>query len=323
MGRVRPYIHMGDNRINPFDGGAPRTLTGGGGGPGNQGAQVLVGSSTEPPTMAEWQANNVAMGPWTVRRSFSTEGFGMPASWSACPGGDDIDICASVYSCKPNPNDVASGALDNRIRGFINSIPDSHIAFVTIWHEADVKIKQGTAPYNANQYRAAWQRFFSIVREVNKPHVYTTCIFGEYVWKTPSAAANMDVLWPGNGSDGRPLCDVYGIDPYVYTPTTQTPASMVGGLVDFARSKGIGWGIGELGASSSATNGPDLADWMQEFADYCEETGAGPHPSCAYLCWFNATTGGVPEFPNAFPETRAKSKEISQQLFTPYTSFVL
>lgn len=327
MSVVRPFA-LRNERLWPYDGGAavnppqPDTGggTGGGGGPAGSGTGMLVGITAEPASLEAFETANSAMGPWTVHRAFNSGGF--PATWAASSAGWDVGRWASVWSGKPDCVQMASGALDTAARNFLLSIPDTHTAFVTIWHESDVKIKQSTAPWTAAQYKAAWQRFFSIARELNKPHLYTTLIWGNYIYISPRSGVTMSDLWPGNDSSGRPYVDVIGFDGYSYG-ANETGAYMWGPGREFAHSKGVGWGIAEIGFSSQISSGANAATWMQAQADYAAANGAGPHSSAAYLCWFNSTVGGTLKCPEHFSQTRAQSALISQQYFSPYTTFVL
>lgn len=327
MARLRAYA-LRAARLVPYDGGAPRippdpdTGHGGGGGGGGSGSGLLIGSATDPPNRTAFEAANLQMGPWTAHRGFSAGGF--PAGgFAATTCGWDPGRWASVWSGKPDPIAMASGGLDSTARNFLLSIPASHTAFICIWHEADVKIKQGTAPYNAAQYVAAWRRFYSILREVqaDRPHLYGCLIFGAYSYINPRAGATLEELWPGNDAVGRPLVDVIAFDGYAFTGA-ETGDYMWGGGRAFAASKGVAWGIAEAGLSPGVDAAAG-ATWMQTQADYAATHGAGPHSSAAFLTWFNTSVGGVLPTPSHYAETRAKSAAISQQYFIPYTDFRL
>ncbi|MFV2172352.1 hypothetical protein ACFHW2_11780 [Actinomadura sp. LOL_016] len=327
MARVRAYAYRGA-RLLPYDGGAPLIPPdpdtgegGGGGGPGS-GSGLLVGAAIDPPNQTGFTQANTQMGPWTVHRGFTSGGF-PAAGWSGTTCGWDPGRWASVWSGKPSPTSLASGSLDNATRNFLLSIPASHTAFVTIWHESDVKIKQGTAGYSAAQYKAAWQRFFAIVREVqaDRPHLYGCLIFGSYSYINPKPGATLPELWPGNGSDGRPLVDLVAFDGYAFTGN-ESGSYMWGAGRQFADQHGVAWGIAEAGLAQGVT-GPAGATWMQTQADYAAVNGAGPHSSAAFLCWFGSTVGDVLATPGHYSQTRAKSAAISQQYYSPFTEFRL
>lgn len=281
------------------------------------GAAVSTSAGSDVPT---FETVNASAGPWTVRRSYNSGAI--PATWAASAAGGDVGKWASVWSAKPDPVAMANGSLDTATRSFLQSIPDSHTAFVTVWHEADVKIKQETAPYTAAQYQASLRRFCELVREVAKPHVYTTLIVGNYCWINPQPGALITDLWPGNDASGRPLVDVLAQDGYGYASNLDGAATFGAGR-QAAADYGVTWGIAEIGLGTDVTSGSMGATWMQTQADYAATHGAGIHNSAAFLAWFNSAVGGVLPTPETFPQTITKSAAISQQYFLPYTSFVL
>lgn len=331
MSIVKPHVYR-SARLVPYDGSPPiippdppvptdpgtppPPPTGGGMG-------MLVGAAVSSTTAASdntaWDDLAASAGPWTVRRSYNPGAI--PATWASSAAGPDVGRCASVWSAKPDVTQMANGALDGATRSFLQSIPDSHTAFVTIWHEPDVKIKQGGST-TASQYIAAWRRFFGLVREVAKPHVYTCLIVSNYCWVNPVAGATITDLWPGNDANGRPYVDVLAQDGYGYPDYLSGEATFGAGR-GAADGYGVAWAIGEIGFGSTMTDGAGAATWMQTQTDYAATHGAGLHSSAAFLAWFDSRVGGVKPAPSSFPETVTKSAAISQQYYLPYTQFVL
>ena len=316
-------------RLEPYDGGAPvippnpdTGQGGGGGGPGT-GTGMLVGAAIDPPNLSGFQSANATMGPWTCRRGFDSGGFAS-GGFASSRSGVDVGRWASVWSGKPDPLQMASGALDSAARTFLAGIPASHTAFVSIWHEADVKIKQKSAPYTAAQYKAAWRRFFGLVREAQatKPNLYGCLIFGAYSYINPKPGATLAELWPGEGPDGRPYVDCVAYDGYSFTGA-ESGDHMWGAGRQFADDHGVAWGIAEAGLTTDVTSGTAGATWMQTQADYAAAHGAGGHKSAAFLCWFGSTVGGVLQTPQHYAETRTRSGLIAQQYYTPFTEFRL
>lgn len=312
-----PPVIPPDLPTPPGEGEPPPPPTGGGTG-------MLVGAAVSSTTGGSdndaYDSLAASAGPWTVRRSYNPGAI--PTSWAASAAGPDVGRCASVWSAKPDPVQMANGALDNATRSFLLSIPDSHTAFVTVWHEPDVKIKQQTASYTAAQYKAALRRFCQLVREVAKPHVYTTLAVGNYCWLNPKPGALITDLWPGDDATGRPLVDVLAQDGYGFA-TNLDGAATFGQGRQAAADYGVAWGIAEVGLGSDMTNAAVAATWMQTQADYAAAHGAGPHGSAAFLAWFNSAVGGVLPTPQQYPQTMTKSAAISQQYYLPYTAFVL
>jgi hypothetical protein len=277
---------------------------------------MLVGAASVNLSGSDFAALNAVAGPWTVRRSYEDASAGIPVSWAASNAGVDVGVRASVWSGKPPVLALASGALDAQVTAFISSIPDSHVAFVTIWHEADSKVRQGATDGSGTtitvaNYMAAFQRFASLVHAVGKPHVYVAQILT--VWSgiaAPSGTTFVDT-WPGDG-----YVDVFAVDGY---SDVGTGAALWGPAVAFATGKGIPWGIGEAGCAGTAS-----ATWMQDQADYAAVTaGGGGRSKCAFLCWFSNGTGGVIPTPGSDPTLQAKSRDIAQTYYTDVNAYLL
>jgi hypothetical protein len=304
--------------IPPTSGGGTGDPGGGdpGGGVGDRNS-MLVGAATTNLSGSDFEGLNAVAGPWTVRRSYENAAVGFPfTTWAASRAGIDVGKRASVWSCKPDLAGLAAGSYDAQIKAFVASIPDTHVAFLSVWHEVDGKIRKGTTdPAGAVITKSAWlaaaQRFFAAVKSVGKPHVYTTMILEAWSGQSPKAGTTFADLWPGDG-----LVDVFGVDGY---SNTGTGAGLWGPAVDFARSKGVAWGIAEVGCATT----PDTA-WMQAQADYAGATAAGGGRSkAAYFCWFSNATGGVLPTPGTDPAMQAKAKSISQTYYTDVNAYLL
>lgn len=313
---------LASSRLLPLAGGSvviPPSAEGpGGGGGGSEGNRntMLVGAASASLSGSDFAALDAVAGPWTVRRSYDNDSTSIPTSWADSNAGIDVGVRASVWSGKPPVLAMASGALDAQVTSFISSIPDSQIAFVTIWHEADAKVRQkqkdsaGTTITVAN-YITAFQRFASLVHAVGKPHVYVAQILT--VWSGIAAPAGTTFVdtWPGDG-----YVDVFAVDGY---SDVGSGSALWGPAVAFATSKDIPWGIGEAGCSGTAS-----ATWMQNQADYAASTAAGGGRSqCAFLCWFSNGTGGVIPTPGTDPTLQATSREIAQSFFTDVNAYIL
>ncbi|TYK45147.1 hypothetical protein [Actinomadura decatromicini] len=304
-GRLLPLA--GGPAIIPPTAGSGNGGTPGGGDPGtgNRNA-MLVGAAGTSLSGSDFPALDQAAGPFTVRRSYDTA---LPATFAASVAGIDVNKRASVWSCKPDLGQLAAGTLDSAIRAFVQSIPDTHVCWLTCWHEPDGKIRK--SQFTLAQYLPAFRRFCQVVKSVGKAHVYTTQILEAWSGQQPKAGSTYSDLWPGAG-----YVDCYGVDGYSNTGSGSTlwkPA------VDFATSKGIPWGIAEVGCATTA----DTA-WMQAQADYAGATSAGGGRSrAAYFCWFSNSTGGVLPTPGSDPSMQAKAKTISQAYFTDVNAYLL
>ena len=271
---------------------------------------MLVGAASQNANGSDFAALDGVAGPFTVRRSYDTT---LPATFAASVAGIDAGQRASVWSCKPDLTQLASGALDTAIRAFVASIPATHVCWLTCWHEPDGKIRKGV--FTLDQYLPAFRRWCDLIHQAaidyGRPHVYTTQIVEAWSGQHPAAGSTYADLWPGDG-----YVDCYGVDGY---SNTGTGSGLWGPAVQFAASKGIPWGIAELGCVTTMDT-----SWMQTQADYATTTKAGgQHTRAAFMCWFSNTTGGVLATPGTDPAAQAKSKAIAQANFADVNSFVL
>ena len=307
------------HRLYPLAGGpslpVPDAPSDGGGGPvvGDRSA-ILWGAATDNLSGSDFAADDVQFGPLTVRRSYQPAASSMPASWAACNAGVDVGVRASCWSGKPTMSSVASGALDGQILTFLRSIPKTHVAFVTIWHEPDVKIKDGT--FSLTTYKTGFARFCSLVQQVKAegwPHLYTVQIVTTWSGTNPVAGRTYADMWPGDG-----LVDCFGADGYSHVGTQ---AGLWGPAVDFAKAKNIPWCVPEIGYGNTGTQ--DVS-WMTDQITYLTTTAAGgAHTRCAFACWFNVPGPISVPTPGSNSSWIAAAKTASQTYFTDYTQFVL
>ncbi len=262
-----------------------------------------------------------AAGPYTCCRTYNSGNFA--ATWGADVAGVDVSVRASVYSAKPNLSSMASGALDAQVTAFISSIPDSHVAHVTIWHEPDVKLRSTTG-FDVALWRQAFTRFCQLVKDVGKPHVYTNLILTNWSLIGGVTQGLPDDFFVGGTTPSTRLIDVIGWDGYKLHDTNTTGAQEWEACRLYSDSKGCGYGLAEIGIRAAASNITNDVAWMHTQADYVATHGAGPHSTAAYLCWFDfaATAPNIP-VPSGNSQFTTASGLISAQYLTPYTTFVL
>lgn len=311
MPLVTLYVPSG-GRLLPLAGG-PVVIppgNGGGGQPTGNVNAMLVGAASANLAGSDFDALDAAAGPFTVRRSYDT---GIPATWDASVAGIDVGKRASIWSCKPDLAQLAAGSLDTTIRALVASIPTTHVCWLTAWHEPDGKIRQGA--FTLAQYQPAFARWCAVVKQAaidfGKPHVYTAQILEAWSGQTPQAGTTYADLWPGDG-----LVDCYGVDGYSNTGSTD---ALWGPARSFATSKGIPWGIAEVGCGTAIDT-----SWMSDQAAYASTHAAGgQHTKCAWFCWFSNSVGGVVPTPGTDPAAQATAKSISQTYYTDVNAFVL
>lgn len=318
MPLVQAYVASG-GRLLPLAGGPaiipPDAGGGGGSDPIGDVTTMLVGAASANLSGSDYDALNVAAGPFACRRSYDSA---LPATFAASVAGMDVGRWASIWSCKPDLAALANGDLDGPIRAFVASIPTSHVAWLTCWHEPDHKIR--TSLFELKDYLPAFRRWCQVVqdaaKEFGKVHVYTTQIVEAWSGQTPQAGSTLADMWPGNGTDGRPLVQCYGVDGY---SNTGTGAALWGPSVDFAKAKGIPWGVAEVGCGATIDT-----SWMAAQALYAKTHSAGGrHVGAAYFCWFSNSTGGVIPTPGTDSGMLAAAHTISQTYYADFNSFVL
>lgn len=304
----------------PVDGGTAVIPTGNGGGGGGEVGDVntmLVGAASAVSSGSDFDALDAAAGPFTARRSYEDPMVGFPWSdWSATRAGIDVGKRASVWSCKPDIVRLGQGGYDAAITALVQSIPDTHVAFLTCWHEVDSKIRKGTADaagtvITLDLWLPAIRHFADAVHAAGKRHVYTMLALTTWSGTNPQVGTTYADIWPGDG-----YIDCFAVDGY---SNVGSGVGLWGPAVSFARSKNIPWAAAEVGCAGSM----DTA-WMQAQADYCGATAAGGnHTRAAFMCWFSSTVGGVLATPGDDPAAQATSKSIAQAYYADVNAYLL
>ena len=281
---------------------------------------MLIGASNDIPSTTEsgWTTFEATVpGPQTLRRTFSPESAGVPATWAASPAGTDVGKRGSAWSFKPNLTLMANGGLDTAFRNFILSIPDDHLAMISMWPEADRHVRIATntqaGVFTAAKWRAAHTRFAQIIREVGKPRVYIYTAHSSWLWypENTNGPPEEDV-WPGDGQ-----VDIHGQDGYGYH-TREHPSEIFQGGIDQARAKGVPWGVFETGCYESTSDVNAKATWMHLVADWAAVQGSGGRPGCEVLCWFNSEQGLDPEVGAPTPGSSSQARTAAGQIATTY-----
>jgi hypothetical protein len=275
---------------------------------------ILWGACPQNLSGSDFAAKDAAYGPLTIRRSYEPAAAGMPTSWAACNAGVDVGKRASCWSGKPSITAMAGRSLDAQTLRFLRSIPKSHVAFVSIWHEGDGKIRNGA--FRLATYTAALKRFCQLVRQVQSEgwtHLYTIQILTTWSGTSPKAGSTYADTWPGGG-----LVDVLGVDGYSHVGSGPT---LWGPAVRFARSKNIPWAVPEIGYGRTGTRN---VNWMKDQVAYLTTTAAGgEHTRCAFACWFDTTGPISTPTPGKVPAWTAAAKTASRNYHSDHTDFVL
>jgi hypothetical protein len=293
--------------------------------PGGRG--MLLGASIAQGIANDFSPSTQALaGPWTAARRYQAGTFAN--TWAADTSGVNVDIGkrASVYSCKPDLALLVSSATERtRLANFVRSIPDSHIAFLECWHELDVKLRKGIAPFTTltlAQINAGKLAFYETVKSVGKPHVYTYLCLTNFSAIGGVSSGFPSDFWVGPDGPDR-VIDIVSWDIYMTSDTVHTGAYELAVPVAFATGHGAGSAISEIGIHQGVTNMANVATWMHNVADYAAAHGTGGHNTFAYLTWFDSSNATALPVPSFDPALLTASGQISTQYLTPYPTFVL
>lgn len=315
VGSSRRWLPLaGGPAIVPDDPEEPGEDPGGGGPPTGDRNAILWGVCPTSLSGSDFAAKDASYGPLTIRRSYQPAASGFPASWAASNAGIDVGKRASCWSGKPNINAMAAGSLDGQALTFLRSIPKTHLAFVSIWHEGDSKIRGGE--FSLSTYKAAFKRFCQLVKQVQSEgwsRLYTIQILTTWSGTNPSPGTTYADTWPGDG-----LVDCFGVDGYSHVGSQ---ASLWGPAVAFAKSKNIPWAVPEIGYGNVGTTD---VQWMHDQIAYLTSTAAGgQHTRCAFACWFDVPGPISVPTPGSNPQWIAAARAASQAWYVDYNTFVL
>lgn len=241
----------------------------------------------------------VDVAPLSAHRTYSSGEF--PATFAASPAGDDVSSGrVSIYSAKPDITATASGARDAAITAFVNSIPAGHAVFLTIWHEHDAKVRQGTFTYG--EWQAAYRRFVDVVRAVGRSRTWLFVNPTAWLWNSSQTTHTPEEVWPGDS-----YVDVIAIDGY-----SDSPEDLFGEPLAFARAHSKPWAIAECGWPEGASK-PGL---ITDTAAYAATNGSAGRPGAEFLCWFDSAVGGgevgATPTPGTDPASRAAAAAACQ-----------
>ena len=265
---------------------------------------MLLGSSVGPPsTWAAWNSEctndgskpGAANNGMAVHRTYSSGNIVSDFMVTAAAA-DVANGVASMWSCKPNLDTVASGGLDATFVSFFNSIPAGHRAYLMMWHEP------WDDQFNWTTYRNAQARVWNLLHNdstADTNRVKWGILGTSWDFIQGSAQAN---FFP-SGSQ----FDFVGVDTYdMYRnlqvmPASprgrnghQSPAQRMGPVVAYANSVGRPWIVGEFGMHPDPTNPNGPSNWegvasrphrLASYLDYMIANG------CEAAAWFHSQNG--------------------------------
>lgn len=288
----------------PFAGGRAEAATAAG--RSSRHVAMLVGAASQELSGSDFPALDAVAGPWTIRRSYGSQTDGIPSTFADSVAGIDVGKRASVLSLKPDLTAMVDGSLDAAVIAFVKSIPPGHRTFLTIWHEADGKIRSGK--FTLEAWMAAFKRFCDLVHHAGGPTVYTALILEAWSGQQPEPGSTYEELWPGQDASGCPYADVFAVDG---SSDSGSEESLWGPAREFAKRVGVPWAISEIGCKLELS-----VDWMAGNAVYAADHAA------AFLCWFSNDNNAVPT-PGTDPAADSRSHQISLAYYTDPATYVL
>jgi hypothetical protein len=194
----------------------------------SNGRAVKFAPNTQPPGSSMWigaaqnipntsipafLASSSAMGPLTVRRTFTGAAASVPSSKPAAIAGDLAAGLLSFYSCKVNggPAQILSGSEDANLRALFNSLPHDRPTWFTMWHEPENDINGGS--FTAQQFRDMIAHIWDVKQSSpNAANIKVGYIAMDYWWRTGTTfASNGDQMLPPGGKYDYLAVDDYNV----------------------------------------------------------------------------------------------------------------
>lgn len=262
------------------------------------------------PSLAEFNADNAAVGPTLVRRTYNQA---LPASWAASNAAQDVAAGReSLWSWKPDLISFpTSTSAKNAFSAFLDTIPDGHPCIIMAWHEPENDVPD---QYTLAQWGALQNAVHTITKSKNRPELRTgICLMGPWTFDTRSGRQG----WAWESIMDLDLIDVVGIDPYGTTAppgagatyslerilTVNNSGSGTGGSAPSMMAKLKTWGkpisIMEFGkhySGSQVVPQQVKSQWILDGYDWMKVWNqANPLTPIESALWFNMSVLDPPE----------------------------
>jgi Glycosyl hydrolase family 26 len=248
----------------------------------------------------------------------------------------DIELASGFLAPGDSMSGAAGGAYEGRWRSYVQGVASrwgtARTVYIRPAHEFNLgnyrwQINNTT---DADNFKAAWRRYYNIIKTELKDKGYNAKMTLSYNWDSHMNGVTIDQVWPGNE-----YVDVIGIDRYdAYWGGSSPPTChntdarwnemmnynnragnlSLTGWQQFAREKGKPIAFPEWGLADKATSiNCDNPLWIQNMHDFfSKNAGTGP-AQVEYEVYFNyAGYGGWTQlYPSTnSPNAAAKYKSL-------------
>jgi len=257
--------------------------------------QIYFGAFHSPEDASSWSSFETELGySLAMRRIYNPGAIG--GTWSQ----HDTTTRGHWYSFKGDISTMGSGGYDSALTTWLNSVPGSHLLYLTWQHEPENPSKAIVAA----EFRTGAQHFYTHVKSIRPQTTVVMPVFMDWT-HNPASGRNPLDWYPGDN-----YTDIIGVDTYnTYLwepagspatweniPITGRANPMVGfrNFVNFAAAHDKPWAIGEVATREHQSDSPATqatlnsykARWITDLGDYAAQNG------CTALLWFNILKSG-------------------------------
>ena len=228
-----------------------------------------------------WAALDAAVGPLSVRRSYSS---GLVTNFPTTVAAIDVGKRVSVFSFKTSWSEMAAGQHDADVRNLVTSIPANHLTYLCWFHEPE---NDGTAA----AFVPAFRQFATVAKAVGRSNVKVTLILMTWTWNTASGRNPSD-WWPG-----AEYVDAVGLDGYnSYNGTNKTTWKALSDVfqtpTDWLRAHGAREiGVAECGCRERIGDANAKANWLRDGVKWADSQ------RFSFFCYFDSDVGSAGEPP--------------------------
>lgn len=216
-----------------------------------------------------------------ARRSYDKM---IPLSWAASAMSKDSGLCpVSFGSFKADWKETAEGTNFQKIKTFVESIPDNRIVYLAFHHEPEDNVKQ--KDHTVEMLQKAFAGFVDAVLAANKPNVHPTFILMSYTFRPVSKRNPDDYNMVKYVKPNQLKKVVAGLDGYTKTPGKDAAKNIFDAAFTTMSKWGVSrFGIFEIGAQTTIPG--ERVKWINELAQWVKARG-----DVEAVSWFNSGNG--------------------------------